>query len=119
MSEKKVVSRTVAIALGIVCIILVVGLVGAVAYITTKDSQITSLNSQISNLNDVVNLAKSTVWVTSQTISQPADQYYSWTNRASYAGYLLVNVQSSASTNTYAEVIYFSSKGVNYDQRIL
>jgi hypothetical protein len=51
MGEKKVVSRTVAIALGIICIILA-GLVGAIAdyakeVISGKDSAISSLSSQI------------------------------------------------------------------------
>ena len=57
MSEKKVVSRSVAIALGIVAIIILVGLVGAIANYTsiisgkdnsivTKDSQIQTLTSQ-------------------------------------------------------------------------
>jgi len=55
MSEKKLVSRNVALALGIICIILVVvGLVGAVTYIipmiNDKNSMISSLNTQISQL---------------------------------------------------------------------
>jgi len=68
MSEKKVVGRNVAIALGIICVVLAVGLVGAIAnytsiisgkdnaiaslnsQITEKDSEITSLNLQIGNL---------------------------------------------------------------------
>ena len=55
MSEKKVVSRKVAIALGIVCIVLLVLLVGNVytlnSQISSLNSQITSLQSQISSLN--------------------------------------------------------------------
>jgi len=51
MSEKRVVSRKVAIALGIICVLLIVGFVGAVAnyssIISEKDLQIASLNSQI------------------------------------------------------------------------
>ena len=58
-SQKKVVGRTVAIALGMVCIVLVAGLVGAIAVYTPmvnnlesqtaeKDNTISSLNSQIS-----------------------------------------------------------------------
>jgi hypothetical protein len=47
MSEKKVVNRNVAIALGIIVIILLVGLVGATANYTSiindKDSQIQTL----------------------------------------------------------------------------
>jgi hypothetical protein len=54
MSEKKVVRRSVAIALGIVCIILAVGIVGAIANYTSvisgKDNTISSQDSQISNL---------------------------------------------------------------------
>jgi len=61
VSEKKVVSRNIAIALGIVAIILLVGLVGAIANytsimngkdntITTKDSQIQTLTSQKNQL---------------------------------------------------------------------
>ena len=51
---KKMVSRNVAIALGIICIILVVGLVGAFAYyiltMNDKNNTISSLNTQISQL---------------------------------------------------------------------
>jgi len=142
MSEKKVVGRNVAIALGIICIILAVGLVGVVAnytsiisskddtisslnlQITSKDSQISSLNSQIANLqnqvndlNSVINLEKSTVWVDDQTVSQPAGSYTYWTVSASYAGYVSVWVQTSTTDNTYVRVIW-SSHGVNYDESI-
>jgi cell division protein FtsL len=142
MSEKKVVGRNVAIALGIICIILAVGLVGAVAnytsiitskdntisslnsQIATKDSQISSLNSQITNLqnqvndlNSIMNLEKSTVWVDDQTVSQPAGSYTYWTFSAGYAGYVSVWVQTSTTDNTYVRVIW-SSHGVNYDHSI-
>jgi polyhydroxyalkanoate synthesis regulator phasin len=61
MSEKKVVSRNVAIALGIICVVLAVGLVGAITNYTsiisgedntiaTKDSQIQTLTSQKNQL---------------------------------------------------------------------
>jgi hypothetical protein len=63
MSEKKVVGRSVAIGLGIVVIILLVSLVGAVANymliinekdnaIATKDSQIKILTGQITDLQN-------------------------------------------------------------------
>jgi len=58
MSEKKVVGRNVAIALGIICIVLAVGLVGAIANYTSiisgKDNTIASLNSQINSLNSEI-----------------------------------------------------------------
>ena len=56
MSEKKGVGRNVAIALGIICVILAVGLVGAVAnytlIISGKDNTITAKNSQIQTLTN-------------------------------------------------------------------
>jgi hypothetical protein len=49
MSEKKVVSRTTAIALGVLCIILLIGTVGAVIYfnnmVTEKNNEFTALQS--------------------------------------------------------------------------
>ncbi|MGD0029194.1 MAG: hypothetical protein ABSC91_09670 [Candidatus Bathyarchaeia archaeon] len=62
--------RKAVIALGTVCVILVVGLVGAIAHYTsitsgkdsiigTKNTQIESLNSQISSLNSQVTNLKS------------------------------------------------------------
>ena len=131
----KDVRKTAAIALGIICIILVVSEAYAIADYTTIDSlnsqisllnsqitnlqaQITSLNTHISNLNDTVNLANSTVLVNSYTLSQPAS-YCSYMNfTASYAGYVSVNVKSSTTNNTYVGVVYFSH-GVNYNNLIV
>jgi len=125
MSEKKVVGRNVAIALGIICIILAVGLVEAIANYTSiisgKDDTITSLNSQIvsltiqvSDLNDTVNFHKSAFWVMDHTISQSVHSYTYWTFSASYAGYVSVVVLSSTTTNTYVEVIW-NAYGISYD----
>lgn len=63
MSEKKVVKRSVTIVLGIICIILVAGLVGGLGYFMLvmhdKDNMISSLNSQVSQLNiNATNLQK-------------------------------------------------------------
>jgi hypothetical protein len=202
---RKVVRRSVAVALGIVCIILVAGL-GVMAYVsysptsgssnatlqakidqlqtwldgnktllnqtqtwlsgnvTSYEAQISTLNARITQLqtwldgnitahNDYVathsytndqynayvadhhhtdedyanyyniaNLALSTVWVNDQTVSQPAGgigvSYTSWTESASYAGYVSVWVQSSSVSGTHVRVIY-SSNGVNFDQEIV
>lgn len=58
MSEKKVVGRNVAVALGVMCIILVFGLMGTVmsytSVVSEKDNTITSLNSDVSSLQDQV-----------------------------------------------------------------
>jgi hypothetical protein len=61
MSDKKMVRRSVAIALGIICLILVASLVGAFAYympmINDKNDTIMSLNSRVSQLSySVTNL---------------------------------------------------------------
>jgi hypothetical protein len=58
VNEKKVVGRSVAIAIGIICIILAVSLVGAFAYympmINDKNKTISSLNTQVSQLDSNV-----------------------------------------------------------------
>jgi hypothetical protein len=65
MSEKKVVNRNVAIALGIMCILLANGLVGTIAVYTPmidnksntiaiRDLQIAELNSQIADKNNTI-----------------------------------------------------------------
>jgi DNA-binding transcriptional ArsR family regulator/uncharacterized coiled-coil protein SlyX len=57
-SGKKVFGRAVAIALGIICIILAAALVGAFAYyvpmVNSKDSTISSLNSEVMNLQNQI-----------------------------------------------------------------
>jgi hypothetical protein len=118
---KKMVSRSVAIALGIVCILLIAGLGGAMAYYVSThghtDSDYDSLNSQNTNLDNIVKLANSTVWVNNQTISQPQDSWYNWTFTADYAGYASVQVHNSTILNPLAEAVY-SYHGVNYDQQM-
>jgi hypothetical protein len=126
--ERKVVSRTVAISLGIICIVLVIGLVGAIAEYTSmindKDntissqaSQISSYQNQVSDLTGKLDLSQNTVWINDQPINQGASGYTYWTFSATYAGYVVVNVISSTTSNAYAEVIY-SSNGVNYDSSV-
>jgi len=132
--QKKVVSRTV-VALGTVCIVLAVCLIGAISIynsnisvkdfmievlntnVREKDAQIfslnnqkTSLENQIVDLNHITHLQESEIWVESETISQPANSYWSFsTSNATYAGYVVVWVQTSTTTNTYVRVIYSCS----------
>jgi hypothetical protein len=138
MSEKKVVSRNIAIGLGIMCIILAVGLVGTFAYymsiitdknsmisslefqMTDKDSEISSLNSQktsqeneINDLTSILNLNKNTTWV-SQTVNTSGYWEYS-TDAVFYAGYVSVWIQVSTSSTTAVRVSW-SSNGANYDK---
>lgn len=133
---KKMVGRSVAIALGIACIILVAGVGGVIAYYTMQinhkdstykdyvaahshtDSEYNALQNQVNDLSNSLNLGKSIVWISSQTVSSPYNSYYSWAPlTVDYAGYVSVNVESSTSTNTYVHVIY-SAHGVRYDNWI-
>jgi cell division protein FtsB len=131
---KKMVSRNVAMALGIICIILI----AFIAYFTVTgisaqnsydnlqnqnkqlqtwldgnetllnqtqvsntnlqneidllNSNITELQNLMSNVTEILTLKQSTVWVDNQTVSQPINSSTSWTFPASYAGYLLIEV---------------------------
>jgi hypothetical protein len=168
VKPRKVVGRNVAIALGIICIVLVAGL-GVVLFMSysptsgslqkqlddltttynnyvsthghtdseydslvtekanlqnqyqTLVSQQAGLTSQIAELTSIVNLGKSTVWVNEQTVSQPAGglgiTYTTWTESAPYAGYVTINVSSSTTTSTYAEVMYLAYD-VNYNNHV-
>jgi len=122
------VSRTVTIGLGIVCILLLVGLVGAnlvySSIINNKDSriydlsqQITSLSSQVTNLTSIANLTKSITWAYSENVSIQAGYESGWSFISNYAGYVSVQVFSSTTDELYVRVTY-SSHGVNYDNQI-
>jgi hypothetical protein len=112
---KKMVRRSVAIALGIICIVLVAGLAGTVVLMNV---QITSLQSQMNNLTNIANLANFTVWVSNQTISEPAAgsgiAWNDWTFSTNYAGYVVVNVLS-ANASVLVHAIYFSWNDHFYD----
>ena len=82
--------------------------------LTTANSQIASLQDQISAFNAIGNLSVFSVWVNNQTVSQTAGNYTVWSESASYAGYVLIQVSSSTASVTYANVTY-SSHGVNYN----
>jgi hypothetical protein len=119
--EKKVVSRTVAIALGLICIILVVGLIGVIADYTSiingKDNNISDLQSRLNVLTFFTN---STKWVNSQTIMQRAGSYTNWTFQAVYAGFVTVSVTRipvlTMPFNVSVEVKWFYA-GVEYDNQ--
>jgi hypothetical protein len=125
LSEKKSVSRVVAIALGVVCIILVASLAGTIAIIYSRDSTISSLQYENSNLqfqanelNSTANLSKIDLWQWGVNVSQPPASYSSWNFSAGYAGYLTVQVNPSQnSTNDiYVRVAWSYKKSVvSYD----
>lgn len=84
--------------------------------LTTANTQITSLQNQINALNDIANLSISTIWINNQTINQPAGSYTTFSKSASYAGYISIQISSSTTSSTYANVTY-SSHGVNYNSQ--
>jgi flagellar basal body-associated protein FliL len=127
LSEKKVVRRSVVIVLGIVCIVLVVGLFGAIL-------QVFSLNSQVSDLTDTLNLGKSTVLIDNVTFDVPPSSYQELTypqafmtpdpaqeTTINHAGYISVKIQSTTN-DTYVRVIYSyqgtDNQTLNYDNQM-
>jgi len=106
MKPMKMVRRSVALALGIICIVLIAGLGSAMVYYTIT----------VNDLTDIANLNKSTLWVNDTTVTQPASNYTSWFFVPKYAGYVSVHVLSTTS-NTYVRLIY-PSYGLNYDSQI-
>ena len=80
-------------------------------------SQIDSLQSQVNELTKIVNLEKKRVFVDHAAVNQPASSYVYWEIPVDHAGYLVVTVHTSTTTNTYVQVVW-SSHGVNYDETI-
>lgn len=135
MNSSKTVSRNLAIVLAIIIAILLASLIGTIVYysnlnrslssnagassqeISTLQSQIAELNQKINTLTNIVNLQEQTTLVNQQTISQPAGSYDYWNFQLQYAGYIVVYVYSSTTTNTYVEVVW-NYNGINYDQSI-
>ncbi len=85
--------------------------------INSLQSNINALNQKINTLTNIVNLQEQTTLVNQQTISQPAGYYTYWDFQLQYAGYIVVYVYSSTTTNTYVEVVW-NYNGINYDQSI-
>jgi hypothetical protein len=82
--------------------------------LTTANNQIANLQNQVNSLSSIVNLTAFTTWVNNQTVTQPAGSYTTWSQSTSYAGYISINVSSSTTSSTFANVTY-SSHGINYN----
>ena len=101
---KKMVSRNVATALGIISIVLAVSLGSVIVHYIATNSNRDYL---------IVNLKESDVWVNNQTmINQPALSPANWTFEADYAGFVTVQVYNSTGS-AYARVLY-SYQGLHY-----
>jgi hypothetical protein len=113
---KKMVRRSVAVALGIVCIILVlvVSLVGAFEYyrpiINDKDKTISSLNSQVSRLNS--NVTSLQYWLdANETYLQNQIAEYNMVLRLGFTNYTIWtdNLTVSQGPNSYN---YFAAETI-------
>ena len=127
---KKMVSRNVAIALGIICVIVAVGLIGALANnvtimnseIADKDETISQLQSQIAgliiqmkNLTLIVNMQGSASWATNLSLDNQSESWET-TKLANYSGYVAVEALSSSAFNVSVELSYFSMYALLYDR---
>ncbi|MGD0029598.1 MAG: hypothetical protein ABSC91_11730 [Candidatus Bathyarchaeia archaeon] len=133
------VRRSVAVALGIVCIVLVAGLVAGLTYstiiINNKDVTYNDYTATHSHTNDefstmvnqglnyygIATLFNYTLVADGTEIYQLANSSSSWNFSATYAGYVVVRVVSD--TTVYAQATYTSYVGsivepFHYDQRI-
>lgn len=132
MVEKKTVYKTVFLVLVMVFIFLIGGIVGISSVSNAQDmgessldsslySQISVLQNQVNSLNATVNLENATVWLSTQNplaLVTQANGTYSYLDfSASYAGYVLINVQASTSNTTFVGVSY-DAYGVNFGQTI-
>jgi uncharacterized coiled-coil protein SlyX len=93
--QRKIVSRTMVIALGLICIILAAGLVGAIAVympmvsnlesqIAEKNSTISSLNSQVASLNSQVASLQADIEQINSTIEDYKEAQDAFNSQAEY-----------------------------------
>ena len=130
--RKKIVSRTMVIALGMICIVLVAGLVGAIAVympmvsnlesqIAEKDSTIFSLNSQVASLNSQVASLQANFEQLNSTIEDYQEAIEAFNQQVSYylsviylneSGYLFatqtLTQDANASTVVYDDNIRYA-----------
>jgi hypothetical protein len=139
---KKMVNRNIAIVFAVICIILAVGLVGAIAQIaqnsslvSNRDGTISSLkiqnqnltnslneaqadnrglNNEISDLQNIANLNESKVVFLNET-SGYLYVHDVGSGEYNYAGYVLVNVSSTVDTPFEFN---YTFQGVTYDKQL-
>jgi cell division protein FtsB len=136
MKPKKMVGRNVAIALGIICIVLI----ALIAYFTVtsisaqnsynnlqnqnkqlqtwldgnetllNQTQInyTSLQNQMNNLTDILSINKSTIWYDGTLQIVPALEATMLDENAPYPGYVSVHASSPPTNETVVELVYYS-----------
>ncbi|MGA2310467.1 MAG: hypothetical protein ABSG57_13090 [Candidatus Bathyarchaeia archaeon] len=112
MSEKKVVRRSVAVGLVIICVVVVAGLVGAFEYYHYTPI-VSDKDNTIINLQNIINLNESRVLLSNYTAYEPISE--KWENSLRYAGYLIVTV--SPTVDTIVEVDY-TFQSLHYSNQV-
>jgi hypothetical protein len=103
--EKKIVSRTVAIALGIICVVLAAGLVVAIMNYT----------SQVNDLSSILNLEKYQVWIDNINFSQRANFSSPVCCRLlKYEGYIVAGVSYQAPPTSAIGNVYINCTWVHF-----
>jgi len=117
---KKVVSRNVAIALGIICIVLIASLAGAFAYYVSthnhSNSEYDTLQSRVNGLTDEVNGDKNIVLINQIIILE--SNFTSLHVLVNETGWLLITVTSLNQSNylAYVQTIWnVSAFNISYD----
>jgi archaellum component FlaF (FlaF/FlaG flagellin family) len=144
---KKVVSRNVAIAIGIICIILI----ALIAYFTitgisaqnsynnlqNENKQLqtwlngnetllsqtqannTNLQNQMNDLMSILSLDKSTVWYNGTLQIVPSEMGTMLAENAPYAGFVSVHASSPPTNETVVELIFYSeSLDIRHDETV-
>jgi hypothetical protein len=100
--SRKVAGKSVAIALGITCMILVVSLIGAFAYyvpvVDSKSSTISSLNSQVANLQNQTTVDNATMANLQNQIDFLRSQIAELENKVSTNNASIANLQNHLDT---------------------
>ena len=129
MSEQKVVSKRIALGLGLLVIVLLAALiVVTTGYLQTnsnssstdnKDNQIAYLKAQIIDLNSILNLEKTEDVVKDYAVNQGANNFTQVVHRSfSYSGYLVVSGTSTTS-NAWVKLDYwFDGKLYSFTQTL-
>lgn len=122
---KNMVSRNIAITLGIICIVLLAFLAYSVEVIQSVNNQNADLQGenmllkrQTDELNSIVNFSKIDLWKWNENITLAPMTNYSWNFSATYAGWLWLEADANeGSTRNYHLRLVWSYKNgvVNFD----
>jgi hypothetical protein len=128
---KKMVRRSVAMGLVVICIMLTASMVGIVIFFIPAHNQVSNLQSQLNDANDnltaVLNLNKSIVLVNGEEATQQnsaqQNSFSEWDlDQINYSGYITVWVNSvdplSSAQTVWVELSYVSPYlKNNYDEK--